>query len=125
MDFTIYWNEKTCFDWEGISKTRGVIVKILQFAGTPGARAKSQMTTDKFKTTKDIANLRIHVKRAINRIRFFRILKEVIRVAMVHQIDDMAVTCVAFWSLKLKLIQKESNWDHSCFFSFFLFFFYI
>ena len=90
----------------------------MQFAGTPGARAKSQMTTDECKTTKDIANLRIHVKRAINRIRFFRILKEVTCVAMLHQIDDIAVTCVAFWSLKPKLIQKESNWD-----SFFLFFF--
>ena len=68
----------------------------MQFAGTPGARAKSQMTTDECKTTKDIANLRIHVKRAINRIRFFRILKEVTCVAMLHQIDDIAVTCVAF-----------------------------
>ena len=29
----------------------------------PGARAKSQMTTDECKKTKDIANLRIHVKK--------------------------------------------------------------
>ena len=37
----------------------------------PGARAKSQMTTDECKKTKDIANLRIHVEKAINRINFF------------------------------------------------------
>ena len=30
---------------------------------SPGARAKSQMTTDECKKTKDIANLRIHVKK--------------------------------------------------------------
>ena len=37
----------------------------------PRARAKSQMTTDECKKTKGIANLRIHVERAINRINFF------------------------------------------------------
>ena len=36
----------------------------------PGARAKSQMTTDECKKKKDIANLRIQFERAINRIKF-------------------------------------------------------
>ena len=36
----------------------------------PGARAKSQMTTDEYKKKKDIANLRIQFERAINRIKF-------------------------------------------------------
>ena len=41
------------------------------------ARVKSQMTTAEVKKTKEIANLRIHVERAINRIKTFRILKTV------------------------------------------------
>ena len=41
----------------------------------PGARMKSRMTSAEVKKTKDVANLRIHVESAINRIRSFRILK--------------------------------------------------
>ena len=59
--------------------------------------------------TKDIANLRIHVKRAINRIKFFRILKGVIPITMLHHIDDIIVTCAALSNLKPKLIQKKFN----------------
>ena len=75
----------------------------------PGARTKSQMTTDNFKKAKDIANLRIQVERAINRIKFFRILERVIPVTMLHHIDDIVVTCAALSNLKPKLIQKKSN----------------
>ena len=35
----------------------------------PGARTKSQMTSTEGRKTKDIANLRIHVERSINRIK--------------------------------------------------------
>ena len=41
----------------------------------PGKRAKSQMTESECLKTKTVANLRIHVERAINRIKYFRILK--------------------------------------------------
>ena len=78
-----------------------------------GARAKSQMATDECKKTKVIANLRIHVERAISRMNFFWILKRVIPVTMLHHIDDIVVTCAALSNLKPKLIQKKSNWDHS------------
>ena len=75
----------------------------------PGARAKSQMTTDECKKTNDIANLRIHVERAINRIKFFQILKGVIPVTMLHHIDDIVLTCAALSNLKPKFIEKKSN----------------
>ena len=39
----------------------------------PGARVNNQMT--KIKKKKEVSNLRIHVERAINRIKFFRVLK--------------------------------------------------
>ena len=58
---------------------------------------------------KDIADLRNQVKRAINRIKFFRILKGVIPITMLHHVDDIIVTCAALSNLKPKLIQKKSN----------------
>ena len=67
------------------------------------------MTTDECKKTKGIANLRIHVVRAINITKFFQILKGVIPVIMLHHIDDFVVTCTALSNLKPKLIQKKSN----------------
>ena len=60
------------------------------------------------KKTKDVANLRIHVERAINRIKIFRILKEVIPVTMLHHIDNIVVTCAALSSfVKTKINSKE------------------
>ena len=38
---------------------------------SPGARMKSHMTSAEVKKTKDVANLRIHVECAINRIKSF------------------------------------------------------
>ena len=48
---------------------------LLHFCGLvvpPGARVKSQMTKSKVKKTKEVANLRIHVERAISRIKCFQ-----------------------------------------------------
>ena len=59
------------------------------------------------KKTKDIANPKIHVERAINRIKFFRILKGVIPVKMLHHIDDIVVTCACFVKFKTKINSKE------------------
>ena len=42
----------------------------------PGARAKSQMTKKHVQKTKEIASLRIHVERVINRIKIIEFLKE-------------------------------------------------
>ena len=43
---------------------------------SPDARVKSQMIKSEVKKTKEVANLRIHVERALNRIKFFRIFKK-------------------------------------------------
>ena len=86
-----------------------LLLRFCNFQVPPGARAKSHMTADECKKTKDIANLRIHVERAINRIKFFQILKGVIPVTMLQHIDDIVVTCAALSNLKPKLIKKKSN----------------
>ena len=46
------------------------------FLVPPGARVKSQMIKSEVKKTKEEANFRIHVERALNRIKFFRIFKK-------------------------------------------------
>ena len=74
-----------------------------------GARVESQMTTSEAKKTKEVAKLRIHVERAINRIRFFRILKGTIPVTMMQHVDDITLTCAALCNLKSKLIKTKAK----------------
>jgi len=50
----------------------------------PGARAKAQMSAAECKKTKEIANVRIHVERATNRRKEFKILKNVMPVNCYH-----------------------------------------
>ena len=73
----------------GFQINEELLLRFCSLQAPPGTRAKSQMTTDECKKTKDIANLRIHVERAINRINFFQILKEVIPVTMLYHVDDI------------------------------------
>ena len=70
----------------------------------PGARVKSQMTTTECKRTKDVANIRIHVERAINRIKTYRIFKSVLPITMLHHADEIVRTCAALCNLKPPLI---------------------
>ena len=48
----------------------------------PGARSKSQMTKKDVQKTKEISNLRIHIKRAIKRIKSYRVLKGTLPITM-------------------------------------------
>ena len=74
------------------------------------ARVKAQMTTTECKRTKDVANIRIHVERAINRIKTYRIFKSVLPVTIA---DDIVRTCVALCNLKplicTTIAKKESR----------------
>ena len=71
-----------------------------------GKRAKSQMTESE--CLKTVANLRIHVARAINRIKTFRILKGVLPISMLQHPDDIVRSCAAICNLKPVLIQDKS-----------------
>ena len=73
----------------------------------PGARAQSQMTEEACAKTKKVANLRIHVERAINRIKCFRILKNVLPITMLQHVDDIVRACAALCNIKPKLIQHK------------------
>ena len=71
----------------------------------PGARIKAQMTKTECSKTKDIANLRIHVERAINRIKTFRILKNTIPLTSSPLADDIISTCAALCNIQAPLIR--------------------
>ena len=72
-------------------------------------KLKSQMTKSEVKKTKEVANLQINVERAINRIKFFRILKGTIPVTMIEHVDDIILICAAWCNLKPKLIKTKEN----------------
>ena len=54
-----------------------------------GVPMKSQMNSADLKKTKDVANLRIHVEPAINRIKNFRILKSTLPFSLLQHINDI------------------------------------
>ena len=67
----------------GFQIQENLLLHFCRLVVPPGTRVKSQMTKSEVKKTKEVANLRIHVERAINRIKFFRILKGNIPVTMI------------------------------------------
>ena len=84
-----------------------LMLKFCSLSVPPGARVKAQMTSSECKRTKDVANLRIHVERAINRIKTYRILKTVLPISMLHNVDDIVKTCAGLCNLK-PLLFKDS-----------------
>ena len=77
---------------------RGFQIKedlLLKFCNLPRPHAKSQFTEDEVKTTREVAKLRIHVERAINRMKTFRIIKSVLLITLLHNADDIMLSFVA------------------------------
>jgi hypothetical protein len=75
----------------------------------PGARLKSQMIASECKKTKKIANLRIHVERVINRMKTYRILKNVFPLTMLRHVDDIVRACAALCNLKPVLVNNSRD----------------
>ena len=84
-----------------------LMLKFCTLTVPPGARLKSQMTTKECMSTKKTANLRIHIERAINRIKTFRILKNILPITMLHHCDDIVRTCAALCNLKSLLFKTS------------------
>ena len=71
----------------------------------PGARGHDQMSGESVRKTKQIANLRIHVERAIQRLKNFRILKNQLPITLLPMIDNIVVTCASLCNLDKALVQ--------------------
>ena len=63
------------------------------------------MTSADVQQTKIIANLRIHVERAIGRLKFFRLLTDVLTLSMLPLADDIVIVCSSLCNLKKPLMK--------------------
>lgn len=70
----------------------------------PSSAASMQMCARDVRQTSQIANVRIHVERAIRRIKVFRILKQEMPVSVLPLADDIVVVCAALSNLQGLLI---------------------
>lgn len=70
----------------------------------PSSAASMQMCARDVRQTSQIANVRIHVERAIRRIKVFRILKQERPVSVLPLADDIVVVCAALSNLQGPLI---------------------
>ncbi|XP_077862304.1 uncharacterized protein LOC144343764 [Saccoglossus kowalevskii] len=71
----------------------------------PGARSHEQMSGSDVKKTKEVANLGIHIERAIERIKRFRILKTTLPLTLVHLANDIIMACAGLCNLLDPLIK--------------------
>ena len=69
-----------------------IMIKRATLIIPPAVQGAEQMSSVNVKATKEIANLRIHFERAIQRLKTFRILKYTLPVTLLPLIDDI-VTC--------------------------------
>ena len=67
-------------------------------------RGKSQLSAKEVEQTRKIANVRIHVERAIERLKNFHILSTNMNISMVPHSDSIATICSAICNLQPKLV---------------------
>ena len=94
----------------GFQIKEDLLLHFCNFQVPPGARAKSQMTKKKeVQKTKETANFRIHVERAINRIKNYQILKGTLPITMMQHVDEIVLVCAALCNIKNVLIQTKKD----------------
>ena len=59
--------------------------------------------------TKEIANLRIHVERKINKIKDYRILELTLPITMMQHADEIVLICAALCNIKYELYQTKKD----------------
>ena len=69
-----------------------------------GARVLAQLTAAECKTTKQFANVRMHIERVINKLKEFKIVKNIMPVSMLPHADAIIRVCGALcnWQPPLK-----------------------
>jgi hypothetical protein len=71
----------------------------------PFAKGKSQFSQREVETARKLSRSRIHVERAIERIKRFRILSNTMPVSMMTHCDDILTICGALTNLLPKLVK--------------------
>ena len=70
----------------------------------PPSSGVEQQTRENIMITKRIANARIHVERAIGRMKTFEILKSVMPLTLMSSLDDILTVCAALCNLQKPLV---------------------
>ena len=70
----------------------------------PSSAASMPMCANDVRQTSQISNFQIHVKRAIRRIKVFRVLKQEMSLSVIPLADDILVVCDALCNLQEPLI---------------------
>ena len=65
----------------------------------PFTKGKSQLSRAEVAKHRKISSLRIHVERAIGRLKVFRILQGIIPLSHIHMLDDIFMVCAAVVNL--------------------------
>lgn len=108
VDFTATLNEgdevmaDRGFDINEDMKERGVKVTIPDFKGT----GRSQMKNAEGKCSEKIAEARIHVERAIQRIKTFQILLKQIPLSMAHLAEQVFVVCAYLVNFQAPILRQ-------------------
>ena len=89
----------------GFTIAADLLDKLAELAIPPGARGQSTQSASDVGKTKVIANLRIHVERAIERIKRFRLIKGVLPISLLPLIDDILIVCAGLCNLDSPLVQ--------------------
>lgn len=71
----------------------------------PPSAGLQQMARSNVLRTKRVANARIHVERAINRIKWFKILSSVLSVSLIPLFDDILLICSCLCNLLEPLVE--------------------
>ncbi|KAG1928313.1 uncharacterized protein LOC120477253 [Pimephales promelas] len=69
-------------------------------------RKKCQLTNEQVTRTRRIANVRIHIERAIRRLKVYRILSQTVPIHFVPKIDKILRICAALVNLRGELISR-------------------
>ncbi|XP_077490768.1 uncharacterized protein LOC144101460 isoform X3 [Amblyomma americanum] len=72
-------------------------------------RGKSQLSEKEVTKTRRIASLRIHVERAINRIKTYRIFKQALPIKSKKHINTIVFVCAGLCNLKGPLIKEQQE----------------
>ena len=82
----------------------GVSLNLPSFLG-----GREQLTPDEVKESQTIASVRIHVERAIQRVKRFRILRNEIPLTLHGSINQIWTVCCLLCNLMPPLIQKDTD----------------
>lgn len=69
---------------------------------------RAQLTNEEVTRTRRVANVRIHVERAIRRLKVFRILSQTVPISLVPKVDKILRICAALVNLRRPLIKNVS-----------------